>query len=226
MFDWFTCTQSDDVAFVQLSDDIGCYGRPAAKLQTEIGGAQRVELSVCSAGGDSSVGIQIFDLLTAVETEVVVSGRAWSAALTAAMAARRIRMVRTGSLLIHPPMLYVAGSADDLRREASALEKLTLRIRDIIVQRSERPVHVVERWLSKDSFFTAEEALEGSLVDELIDPPPAPRLRRRSTAAVPDHCAGEEVFRSWLKTLGPIKVRDREKFARELDAWFARNVSE
>lgn len=231
---WFSIAHRAETALVSLRDDLGGFTSDFADFKTKLGTPTRVELSITSCGGDSFVACQIYDLLRGIETETVISGHCFSAAVTAALAGRKIQMFRGSKILIHPPVAYSVGTPDRLRMEANGLEKMTDKIAEIIRARTGQPKSIVTEWLSKDSWFDCDQAKAAGLIDEILEPSDFGACRSPSTksgqAVNPSDRAElserEQLFYQWLTAFGKIEVADKQKFSRELQHWLAYNVKE
>ncbi len=230
MTPWLQSQRLDDVVFANLGHDLGCFDRETEldEFRQRIKGATRIELTICSCGGDSVVGIRLHDVLRLRHVEVLISGQCWSAAATVALAGRHIAIQRGGSILLHSPVAYAVGSPSELRAEAEQLEKLAGRIASIIAERTGQTMATVTNWLSRDTLFDCEKAKAAGLVDEIIEAPRLPCVEA-PTCQGPSGVGpteAEALFWQWATAFGQVNVRDRQAFGRELATWFTRSVKE
>ena len=81
------------------------------------------------------------------------------------------RAVQGATLVFHPPAQVVYGDPRRLRSAAMDLEDETRKLTLAITKRSGRTVREVSRWLraGTDVHFTAEQALDAGLVDEIVE---------------------------------------------------------
>jgi hypothetical protein len=99
---------------------------------------------------------------------------------------------------------------------------LNAKLRDLIALRTEQPADVVAAWLSRDTCFTAPEALAAGLVDEITEVPPAPVADAdRVETSEPIQTEDETLALSLLSALGQIQVRSKGEFSRAVHAWLA-----
>ena len=87
---------------------------------------------------------------------------------------------------------------------------------------------IAEGWLSNGPYFTAEQALAAGLVDAIVEPEPEPEFITGTNESAPDPGPTEDeiLFGDFLERFGRITVRDRQRFAQNLQVWLARNVIE
>ena len=91
----------------------------------------------------------------------------------------------------------------------------------------------VSEWLSKDTWFDAEQAVAVGLADEIAEPPPLPPLARlrRSAALAPkaeskEPTEQERFFQTCLAAFGKLSVCDKAAFGKRLAEWFQTSVRE
>jgi ATP-dependent Clp protease protease subunit len=224
---WYSINIDGATAFVSLFSDIGCYGHTSSEFADRLGTPRKVELFIDSCGGNTICGLNLFHLLRDFEVEVLIAGQCWSAALTMAMAGKVIRMRRDARLLIHSPSAHVIGTPAQLRAEANRLAKLTKEVLGVISGRTGQPQPVVRKWLGKDTWLNAEEALAAGLVDEIVEALPVRSFAKISPSVTPSFATEDErLMKTLLTGLGTIEVRDKAAFGRELAVWFNRSVKQ
>ncbi|MEU6781482.1 head maturation protease, ClpP-related [Nonomuraea angiospora] len=161
-----------------LYDEIGFWGiwavDVAAALST-VSGPLHVKIN--SPGGDVFDGIAIFNMLADYPDQVTVTvdSLAASAASFIAMAGDTIRMNRASQMMIHDASGGCRGHAADMRAMAGLLDQLSATIAGIYAARAGgTPEEWRERMLVDGGFgtwYTAEEAVEAGLADELVPLP-------------------------------------------------------
>lgn len=227
---WFHCRHNADVALVRVSGEIL---DGAEELIQQIGDAPRVELRIDSPGGNSSAALAIYEAIQGREVSVEISGKCYSAAVTLAMAGARVKMAHDARMLLHRAVQHVVGDSDVLRSEAKRLDKINARIIAIVCARTRQPEDVVRHWFASgvDTCFSADEAREAGLVDEIL--PPVMETPERDAEALPGEKPGkpgfteaERLLLDFLNALGPVQTRDRARLHRELGAWFTYNTTD
>jgi ATP-dependent protease ClpP protease subunit len=214
---------------VNISGEIGLSGQTASDLIAAVGDAEKIVVALDSIGGSMSAGIQLFDAFHTRDVEVQIIGHCYSAAIPVVLAARRIVMLRNTTMMVHKAVSFCLGNEEDLECHARGVRKLNLRLREIIAQRTEQPLATVDDWLSRDSYFSAPEALAAGLVDEIVEPPAA--LETVADAGTPEapeptQTEDEAIFHAFLGAMGSIKVRSKTELGRSLTAWLVHKVTE
>ncbi|OJU91020.1 MAG: peptidase S14, partial [Burkholderiales bacterium 66-5] len=133
-----------------------------------------LSVEINSEGGSVQEAIAIFNTLStwSAPVEVTITGWALSAATIVAMAGSRIRMHATSLMMVHAPWLSAAsGNAQELRQHADALDQVAQTMR-AAYRRTQQSADVINRWLDGgDHWFTADQALDAGLIDEVIEAP-------------------------------------------------------
>lgn len=119
-----------------------------------------VVLVVNSYGGIASDGAAIMAQLEQHgQVRVDVMGVAASAASLLIMGAAEIAMHTAAHLMIHEPSNLAWGTAEDLRREADMLDKITETYAQAYSRATGHPVERIRAWMAAETWMTAEEAL-------------------------------------------------------------------
>ena len=120
-----------------------------------------VLLRVNSGGGDVAEALAIVSLIGSHSGKVTarVDGIAASAASLIVAACPVVEMAETALLMLHPARVSTAGTADDLRAAAGAMDAFTEQLRTIYARRSKLPPAELEAALTgAERWFTAEES--------------------------------------------------------------------
>jgi ATP-dependent Clp protease protease subunit len=136
-------------------------------------GGKPVTVRIHSAGGDvfaaSAIRAMIMDYPGKVTTRI--DGMCASAATYVAMAGNVVRMQDSAFFMVHDPWTVVMGSADELKTAARILETVKKGIVETYQGKTGQDPAVLDRWMSKETWFTAQEAKEAGFVDEVISEP-------------------------------------------------------
>lgn len=128
-----------------------------------------VTLMVNSFGGIASDGAAIMALIEQhgqVRAEVI--GVAASAASLMIMGAAQIAIHMAAHLMIHEPSNLAWGTAEDLRREAETLDKLSETYAAAYSRATGHPVERIRAWMAAETWMTADEALTLDFADEIF----------------------------------------------------------
>ncbi len=136
---------------------------------------QPINLYINSPGGSVDDTLAIYDTMRFLSSEVATycMGRAYSGAavlLTAGSKGKRFALPHA-KVMIHQPYGGVTGQAEDIRIQAEQIIKAKATLTAIISKHCGQPVENVQRDSERDRYFTALEAKEYGLVDEVIEDP-------------------------------------------------------
>jgi ATP-dependent protease ClpP protease subunit len=204
-------------ARVNIFDEIGWYGITAEELVTELAGISGdIEVHINSPGGSAFDGMAIYNALASRPGNVttIVDGLAASAASTIAMAGRPRVMSPGAMLMIHDAMAMCMGNEADMLDTARMLSKISDNIASVYAQHSGK---TAAEWRDAmrgegqqgwESWYTAQEAVDAGLADELA--------ARPGPGAEPGNGWDETIFARWSAPA----VRDSDGGADE-SAWDA-----
>lgn len=127
--------------FDQLSDDV-----------------EKIHVHINSGGGSVFGGIAIYNLLKNHKAEIIVHVDALAASIASviAMAGDKIIIPKNAQLMIHKPMSWVSGNADEMRKEADVLDgcqKVILstymdHVKDGVTEKTINDLINAETWLN------------------------------------------------------------------------------
>lgn len=137
-------------------------------LRAAAGAPVRVVLN--SPGGDAFEGIAIYNLLREHPGDITthVIGLAASAASIIAMAGDKIEMAEGAMLMIHSSWGLVVGNKNDMREFSNMLDKIDASVADVYARRSGQSVDDVMSMMEKETWMTAQEAVEEGFADVSI----------------------------------------------------------
>jgi ATP-dependent Clp protease protease subunit len=133
---------------------------------------QEINLYINSPGGAVDDTLALYDTMQFISSKVATYciGRAYSggAVLLCAGAHGRRHILPHAKVMIHQPYGGVTGQTTDVQIQAEQIIKAKRTLNEIIAKHSGRSVEEVERDGERDKFFSAEEAKEYGLVDEVF----------------------------------------------------------
>lgn len=226
---WFNTTWTGKAATMAIGDEIGCYGATAKDALDSLAGAKSVELIVDSYGGDSEAALELHRGLKGRVKKAFIFCACQSAAVTVAMSAKRILADPSARVMVHSPRLCRFGGAARLRQSADYLDRLTGEISSVIVKRTGQPAGVVEKWFTGDNYFSAQEALDVHLIDEILPARKRPRSQPGPATAgtgKPAKTQEERELLELLRLFGPFKTGNRQRLMREVGAWICHHTIE
>lgn len=128
---------------------------------------KEVYIRLNSPGGDVFEGISIYNYLKSLDNKVTVevTAQAASAASIIAMGADEIIMATGSSMMIHEASTWAVGNKKDIQKSLQALETVDDSLIDIYQERTGKSREEINDWLTEETYFTAEEAIENGLAD-------------------------------------------------------------
>ena len=148
--DWFGGSGVSAKAFSQTLQDIG-----QGPLVVEIN----------SPGGNVWDGLSIYNMLRGRQAPVTtrVVGIAASIASIIALAGDTVEMAEASLFMIHDPSGMVAGTSEDMRKMADALDQHAEVLAGIYAKATGKPVPQIRAAMKAETWFTAEEAIRFGL---------------------------------------------------------------
>jgi ATP-dependent Clp protease protease subunit len=145
-----------------------------------------INLYINSPGGASSALLAIYDTMQTVSCDVATwcVGFAASAAaviLTGGAAGKRFALPHA-SILIHQPHGQVGGQAVDIEIQAKEILRQRRLIDEIMAQHTGKPVGKISADTDRDFIMSPREALAYGIIDRIVEPRAARRLRGPQTA--------------------------------------------
>lgn len=152
---WF----ENDVCVYDLAKEIG-----------ELNG-KKLNVRINSYGGEVAEGLAIYNLLRSYGGEVatICDGFACSAASVVFMAGKQRIMPKSSLLLIHNAWTRASGDANDLRKAADDLEKITQPSVDIYTSVSNLSEEEIRKMMDEETWISADEALSYGFATEVTD---------------------------------------------------------
>lgn len=152
---WF----ENDVCVYDFAKEIG-----------ELNG-KKLNVRINSYGGEVAEGLAIYNLLKSYGGEVatICDGFACSAASVVFMAGKQRIMPKSSLLLIHNAWTRASGDANDLRKAADDLEKITQPSIDIYSSVSNLSEEEIKKMMDEETWISADEALSYGFATEVTD---------------------------------------------------------
>lgn len=187
----------------------------------DLGDIDTLNLYVNSPGGSVFQAQAIYSILARQTAQKVayIDGIAASAASFLIMAADKIVMPKNATMMVHNPLTIVIGNAKDLRKEADALDKITVGMIESYLSHTGDKIteDKLKELLDAETWMTAQECLDYGFADEIIE------AKEVAACIDPDIFASyKNVPESLLKSLeggeDPGEAERRAKYAAESEA--------
>ena len=144
-----------------------------------------IKIWIDSPGGSYYTTLSIIANLQRAEVRTIahVTGAfAASGAAYIALSCDVVLIDEVSQIMLHSPGMFVQSE-----EHKELLEKYTSTTIDLLATKTKLPKKQVKEWMSKDTWFTAAEALEVGLVDQVIATPTKKRKPRKSLQALFDN---------------------------------------
>nr|WP_309505488.1 ATP-dependent Clp protease proteolytic subunit [Streptomyces phytophilus] len=131
-----------------------------------------INLYVNSPGGSVTAGMAIYDTMQFIKNDIVTIALGLAASmgqflLSAGTPGKRFALPNA-EILIHQPSAGLAGSATDIRIHAEQLIRTKKKMAELTALHTGQSVEQVTHDSDRDRWFSAEEAKEYGLIDEVM----------------------------------------------------------
>ena len=170
--DWFRIeNKTESAAEVYIYDEIGYWGTTAtafAETLRELD-VDTITLHINSPGGEVWDGVAIYNTLVDHKAKIIVmvDGLAASAASFIAQAGDEVVMQQGSTFMIHDASSAFWGNADEMRRGADVLDKVSDNIAAIYADRAGGTKDEWRTIMKAESWYNAEETVEAGLADRV-----------------------------------------------------------
>ncbi len=129
-------------------------------------------LYINSPGGSVSAGMAIYDTMQCVKNDVATVSMGLAASmgqflLCAGAPGKRYALPHS-RIMMHQPSGGLGGTASDIRIQAEQMLYTKQKMAELIAQHTGQTIETIERDSDRDRWFTAEEAKDYGLVDQVV----------------------------------------------------------
>ncbi|MGW6389049.1 ATP-dependent Clp protease proteolytic subunit [Streptomyces sp. NPDC055103] len=164
---------NDRIVFLgkEVDDDIA--NRVTAQLLMLAADPTRdIYLYINSPGGSVTAGMAVYDTMQYIKNDVVTIAMGFCASMgqflpTAGAPGKRFALPHT-KILMHQPSAGFAGTASDIKIYVDQLKRTKLEMAELIAHHSGQSTETITRDSDRDRWFTAQEAKEYGLIDEVM----------------------------------------------------------
>src|SRR5690349_14377571 len=133
---------------------------------------QEIHFYINCPGGSVTATLAIYDTMQFLDCPISTycMGLAASGAaiiLAAGTKGKRYALPHS-KIMVHQPWGQVGGQVSDIEIQANEIVKDRLRLNQILVKHTGRPLEQIEKETERDRYFTAQEAKEFGLVDDVL----------------------------------------------------------
>ncbi|MDT0453917.1 MULTISPECIES: ATP-dependent Clp protease proteolytic subunit [Streptomyces] len=131
-----------------------------------------IYLYINSPGGSVTAGMAVYDTMQYIPNDVVTIGMGLAASmgqflLTGGTPGKRFALPNT-DILMHQGSAGLGGTASDIKIQAEQLLRTKKRMAEITAAHTGQTVEAIIRDGDRDRWFTADEAKEYGIIDEII----------------------------------------------------------
>jgi len=156
-----------------IFQEIGYYGITALQFAKDMDEYKDDDLTIyiASPGGEVFQGLAMYDIIKRRKgkTTAIITGYAASMASVIALAADEVHMTESAYYMIHNPMTWTAGNADDISKEIDLLRQLELTMVNIYQRKTGLDESVIKEYLKNETWFNAKDALKAGFIDKIIN---------------------------------------------------------
>ena len=129
-----------------------------------------ITVFINSPGGDTHTSLGIYDLIKSCNRKTIgiVSGIAFSGASLILQACKIRLMTANSRIMLHKSSVQVSGNIDNAQQALDTFKNLDDKFFEIYASKSGEKVKQIEDAALGDKYFSAKEALEAGLIDEII----------------------------------------------------------
>ncbi|MDZ4857751.1 MAG: Clp protease ClpP [Candidatus Hydrogenedentes bacterium] len=133
-------------------------------------GVKSIHVVVNSPGGYAMDGVSIYQLLKTFKGTCTteISAYSLSAASMIVCAGERISAHENSLFMIHMPHGLSAGGADDLRKDAHAMDVIARQFAGIYAERTGKSVEAMLALMRAETWFSGAEIINAKFADELL----------------------------------------------------------
>lgn len=145
----------------------------------------KIDVRINSGGGSVFEGIAIYNAIkqSPASIDTYIDGLAASMASIIALAGNKVYMSRNASMMTHKPSTFTSGNSDSLKRNAKLLDEIEKTMLAIYSEKTGKAEDDCrEMYMNgKDNWFTATEAKDNGLIDDLYDLAPVKKAAQART---------------------------------------------
>ena len=220
---WYSikAESSNEVADIYIFDEIGAYGITAQGFIEEIKAYKDVpiNLHINCIGGDVFEGMAIYNVIRkrTAKTTIYIEGIAASMGSVIALAGDEVIMAENSLFMIHNAWGGAMGEANDMRKTAALLEKISGEIADIYMKKTRLPYNKVKEMMDEETWLSADEAFNLGFVDSISD--------AIKVAAKYDVSKFKNITDKEIQNKLSVNLKSK-KMTEELKSWFNAKVEE
>ena len=130
---------------------------------------QPITVRINSGGGDVFAGCDIYNMLMTYKGDVIIEIHGLCASIASVIAmAGKCKMSPLAEIMIHNVSTKASGDYRDMEHTAEILKKANKPISNAYIMKAGLDEKEIKKMMDKETWLTAEEALELGLIDEIM----------------------------------------------------------
>lgn len=130
---------------------------------------QPITVRINSGGGDVFAGCDIYNMLKTYEGDVTIEIHGLCASIASVIAmAGKCKMSPLAEIMIHNVSTQASGDYRDMEHTVEILKKANKTIANAYIMKAGLDENKIKQMMDKETWLTAEEALELGLIDEIM----------------------------------------------------------
>jgi ATP-dependent Clp protease protease subunit len=138
-----------------------------------------IQLYINSPGGEMYSGLAIYDTMAQIQAPVATTSVGFTASFGTIILAGGTHGMRSAlpnaTIHMHQPLGGTQGQASDIVLYARESQRMKNRALDILSVRTGQPREVIERDTDRDTYLSAQQALDYGLIDQILTSPTSVR---------------------------------------------------
>lgn len=136
---------------------------------------REIQMYIQSPGGQIYAGMAIYDTMMMIPNKISTVAVGLTASFGTVLLAAGTKGMRYAlphaTIHMHQPLGGAQGQATDIEIQAKEILRLRSRLNEIMAGNTGQSLEVIERDTERDVYFTAQQAMEYGLVDQILTPP-------------------------------------------------------
>ena len=172
-YDLISCLLKERIILLTSQIDDTVSGNLCAQLlYLASRSSQDIQLYINSPGGSVSAGLAIYDTMQLIRCDVSTICMGMAASMAAVLLAGGTRGKRyalpNSEIMIHQPLGGVQGQAADVKIAAEHILPIRQRLNTLLANDTGRSLREISEDSDRDRYFSAEEAKNYGLIDDLV----------------------------------------------------------
>lgn len=131
-----------------------------------------IKVLITSPGGSIDHGLLMYDAIitSKAPVETYCMGTAYSMGAILLVAGKKRYIMENSKVMLHEPLIQggAGGSATSIKSLSDSLQRTKNKINDILIKHTNKTKKQMEKATSYDHFFSAKEAIDFGLCDEIV----------------------------------------------------------